>query len=89
MKAAKCLVYNSFEKDLIWTKVLFTTSRLPNSFASGLNLTKVQLSSFSICFCCSSFYAMSLSRWLNSSHLMVNLYSGKYRLILYFPTLNW
>ena len=82
-------IFSLKKKDLIWTKILFTTSRMPKSFASGLNLTKVQLNSFSICFSRSTSYPKSLSRWSNSSHSMANLYLGKYRPILYFPTANW
>ena len=69
--------------------VLFTNFRMQKSFASGLNLTKVQLNSFSICFCPPTLYSMSLSRWSNSLHSMANLYFAKYRSILYFPMLNW
>ena len=49
----------------------------------------MQLSNFPICFCRSTSYPMSLSRWPNSSHSMANLYLGKYRSIQYFPTANW
>ena len=71
------------------TKILFTNFRIQKSFASGLNLTKVQLSSFSICFCRPTLYPISLSRWSNSSHSIANLYFGKYSSILYFPLPNW
>ena len=77
------------KKDLIWTKTLFTTPRMQKPFASGLNLTKVELSSCLRCFCHSTSYPISLSRWSNPSHSIANLYFWKYRLILYFPALNW
>ena len=85
-----CLKHSLFEKKILLdTKILFTTSRMQRSFTSGLNLTKVQLSCFSICFCCCALYPISLSQWSNSSYSIANLYFGKYRSILYFLTPNW
>ena len=78
-----------WKEDLIWTNILFTTSRMQKAFASGLNLKKVQLSSFSMRFCRSTSYTMSLSQWSNLSHSIANLYFGKYRSIPYFPAPNW
>ena len=62
---------------------------MQNSFASGLNLAKLQLSSFARHFSRSTSYPISLSRWPNSSTSIASLYFRKYRSILYFPTPNW